>query len=530
MPWQWSSLSPSDESRFVPHSSVADASSITEHHLTANKQAENADSERVHGKEEVGGSETISVSNTDRSPIKEPSLEADDESGIEGATIICFTPGPSQSSSPTNLHLEGAAGDVHVASSFDGRSTTEYELLDCIHSKESIDVEEDNECIGVAVASKKKKVKNAENHTQLSDDMAAILANSSLSSTLPSLSISDEDTIPTLPNLTVNVPQHETPQESDETKTPQAVPKRDLPQAYSEDTTKDKERKEDNSAPDASPKVDFKNFWEGKLTFTDMTKSVIGWILRQETPEGVDLDAAPSGSNNSRVNFIPENPFCKHMMKLFLDEESTDVVFDLSSDDHSPKVQYHAHRLVLKANAPGLARLCEGSDKSTPVSIPDVEPQVFLQLLQYVYGGDISPNWENDAKNLIDAADKYEVIGLKVEAEAWYVTYSKFTVGSVIEDLLYADTMNCPLLREATMDFILKNAEEVVKSDSFKNDLITKAITNEILLAIVTADRGRDSNNNDDESMSINDLRMALYEKGLDIDGSRELLIFRLKK
>ena len=80
------------------------------------------------------------------------------------------------------------------------------------------------------------------------------------------------------------------------------------------------------------------------------------------------------------------------------------------------------------------------------------------------------------------------------------------------------------------MDFILKNADEVVKSDSFKNDRITKAITNEILLAIVTADRGCDPSDNDDEPMSINDLRMALYEKGLDIDGSREMLISRIKE
>jgi len=1028
MSWQWSSLPPSDESRFVPHSSVVNASSVTEQHLTASKQAENADSKKVHSKKEAGVSETLSVSNTARHPIKEPPLGADNESGIEGATIICFTPEPSQG---------GTTGDVNVASSLDGRSTTDYELLDCVSSKGSIDVEEDKDCIGLEgpkeTVSKNQKVTNEENRTQLSEDMAAILANLSPNSTLPSLSSGDEDSIPALPNLTVNIPQPETPPESDETKTPQAVPNGDLPQAYSEDTEKDKEPKEDDSTPDASPKVDdqhlppFKNFLECKSTFTDTTKSEIGRILRKETPEGADLDAAPRGSadammcentseaaaavstqiecytdvtkykkalpglnainlrcaitawivtssvllivcshvfqqrvvmhsdidvltpeeddfhcwacndwkfqekvrdlvkesdrikereesveirnvsldaenyhltekakeveirnslleeeiaslrtvlrnrsklptprsdihvgvpstafreyqslkihfhgfnsldstkghvvksppfilfnhewqvemypggnvdvrdgmvsiylrhltespvaisvqfalsdsgykqfiladnhdgnldngiygngpqvavysstmsvprcqrtgsecssgdllqgrgdvgpeshppntldsctdgnsgtylvdesveritvksgtgsdiqegdtitidadvfseggndfadmyhtsnpsnpvwdyigtypcpgpghqkitahytlaggepeqavrvnfryggsrshrsscstdgpyddvddlvfqvalarnvilshtfaketpllgsdnlihrsvllkpenlnhgtltielrmkldesNKSRVNFIPENPFGKHMLKLFLDAESADMLFELSNDDHSSKVQYHAHRLVLEANAPGLARLCEGSDKSTPVRIPDVEPQVFLQLLQYVYGGDISPDWENDAKKFIDAADKYEVIDLKVEAEAWHVTYSKFTVGNVIEELLYADTMNCPLLREAAMDFILKNAKEVIKPDSFENDLITKAITSEILMAMVAADQGNDSNDNDDESMSINDLRMALYEKGLDIDGSRELLISRLKK
>ncbi|KAL7525078.1 hypothetical protein ACHAXR_000849, partial [Thalassiosira sp. AJA248-18] len=156
----------------------------------------------------------------------------------------------------------------------------------------------------------------------------------------------------------------------------------------------------------------------------------------------------------SRVNFIPENSLGKHMLGLFLDKESADVLFELPNDDHSSKVQYYAHSLILKSSAPALARLCEGSTKLSPVAIPDVEPQVFLQLLQYVYGGDIRPDWENDAKKFIDAAGKYGVINLKVEAEAWYVAYCNFTVENMVADLLYADAKNCPLLREAAIDFI----------------------------------------------------------------------------
>ena len=149
------------------------------------------------------------------------------------------------------------------------------------------------------------------------------------------------------------------------------------------------------------------------------------------------------------VNFIPKNPFGKHMLELFLEEESADVLFELSSDNTSSTVQYHAHRLVLKACAPDLARLCEGCDKSTPVTIPDVDPPVFLQLLKYVYGGKVTAGWAIDARKFIHAADKYDCGGLKVEAEAWHVTYCNFTVDSVIEELLYVDAKNCLLLREA---------------------------------------------------------------------------------
>lgn len=234
--------------------------------------------------------------------------------------------------------------------------------------------------------------------------------------------------------------------------------------------------------------------------------------------------------NKSLVNFIPENPFSKNMMGLFLDEQSADVRFELSNDDNSLKVQYYAHCLILKACAPALARQCEGSNKLSPIAIPDVEPPVFLQLLLYVYGGDISPDWKNDAKKFIYAADKYGLFDLKLRAEAWYVAYCNLTVINVADELLYADAMNCPLLREAAINFISKNVKEVMKSESFENVLKAKPASRDILLAVASAGQGSDAGVIDDDSVAtVNNLRVALYEKGLEIHGSRESLTSRLK-
>ena len=59
-----------------------------------------------------------------------------------------------------------------------------------------------------------------------------------------------------------------------------------------------------------------------------------------------------------------------------------------------------------------------------------------MMVLKYVYGGEIGANWKEDAKKYLDAADKYGISELKVQAEAWYVTYVSFTADNVIEDLL----------------------------------------------------------------------------------------------
>jgi hypothetical protein len=61
----------------------------------------------------------------------------------------------------------------------------------------------------------------------------------------------------------------------------------------------------------------------------------------------------------------------------------------------------------------------------------------------------------------LDAADKYGVVSLKLEAEAAYVESTKITVDNAMDNLLYADAKNCALLKEAVIDFLTDNGREV---------------------------------------------------------------------
>ena len=71
-----------------------------------------------------------------------------------------------------------------------------------------------------------------------------------------------------------------------------------------------------------------------------------------------------------------------------------------------------------------------------------------------MYGGQVTNDTlETYAMEIIDAADKYGVTTLKLEAESCYVATTTISTNNVLELLLYADSKNCALLKEAARDF-----------------------------------------------------------------------------
>ena len=243
--------------------------------------------------------------------------------------------------------------------------------------------------------------------------------------------------------------------------------------------------------------------------------------------------------------FIPENPIAKSVLAMFNDEESADVLFEVdnepitSNDSHSQKKAktrsiLYAHRFIMeKCSSNVLAELCKtkeadnGATAMTTMSITDVKPDIFKHILYYTYGGKISDeDMKENAKEIIDAADRYGIVGLKLEAEASQVTNTTITFDNAIDNLLYADSKNCALLKETVMDFIAENSDEAENKLSF--DDVPGSAMKDLLAAMNRAKSNASSN--DLPTRRVNDLRKMLHDKGLDVDGSREMMIARLKE
>ena len=242
--------------------------------------------------------------------------------------------------------------------------------------------------------------------------------------------------------------------------------------------------------------------------------------------------------------FIPENPSaCKIIQGLFMNKKSADIIFEVGADkvkDNAMKVAkiepvlFPAHSVIAGNCSITFADLFEShGDGTTLISISGVSPDVFRLLLFYMYGGKLSDDDMNShAKELVDAADRFGVVSLKIEAEAYIVGATTFTMENVMELLLYAESKNLALLKEASMDYILENKAEVIEKLSFA-DTVPGTLMRDLLVATARGERVVGGSGGDIKSqladMRINELRRMAHEKCLNVDESREMLIAALK-
>ena len=243
--------------------------------------------------------------------------------------------------------------------------------------------------------------------------------------------------------------------------------------------------------------------------------------------------------------FTPVNPIIKNILKSFNDEESADVIFevgDMNEFDNKNggegsckkarrSTHFYAHHLVLRDGAPTLAELCKpsaGEGSVASMEINDVKPDIFRHMLYYTYGGELSTKYlKANAKDFIDACDKYGVVHLKLEAEACYVATTKITMENMMDNLLYADSKNCALLKEAVIDFVVQNGNGILGRVSFNN--VPGSVVTDILTAITreknNSAEGEINPRNQLSIMRVSELRAKLGEMGMDVDGSREAMI-----
>ena len=138
-------------------------------------------------------------------------------------------------------------------------------------------------------------------------------------------------------------------------------------------------------------------------------------------------------------------------------------------------------------------------------------------MVDFMYEGSL-PKMDLEKKmDLVSVADRFEYINLKLWLEADIIESNDIASKNAASVLLFADAHSCALLKEASMSFIEQNSGKVMVDDDGWKDLKES----DTLLLQVLERKPKDHR-------EISQLRERLSKKGLDTDGTKEMLLKRL--
>lgn len=192
------------------------------------------------------------------------------------------------------------------------------------------------------------------------------------------------------------------------------------------------------------------------------------------------------------LDFQPRGKSQKNALKQFGDllasREHCDVTFDVRGE------KMGAHLAVIAARSPVMAAMFRHGmleSRTRLVSIQDVEPLVFRELLEFLYCGRAHRLRlsEEFAQSLLLAADKYAVDDLRDECLA--VLRANISLDTAIDTLFWAHANSVDSLAEAAIDYITQHSHEM-SGDTSSFQLMTKSCP-EVCMLIASKESNKES-------------------------------------
>jgi speckle-type POZ protein len=158
------------------------------------------------------------------------------------------------------------------------------------------------------------------------------------------------------------------------------------------------------------------------------------------------------------------NGLITHMETLFDTMQLSDVVFNIEDR------QFSAHKNILVARSEVFAAMFQHPTKESltnQITIEDVEPEVFQELLRFIYTGRVLlDKMETLASGLFIAADKYLLDELKRKCEN-YLLYHMSPDNCVLF-LLHGDLNNPSKYLNGAAKFFRHYTIEVMATNGWK--------------------------------------------------------------
>lgn len=162
---------------------------------------------------------------------------------------------------------------------------------------------------------------------------------------------------------------------------------------------------------------------------------------------------------------LGEKNTLKDLTELFVKQIRCDVLFSFENDR-----QIGGHLSILGARSPVFAAMFKHDMKESEtgrVNIQDIQPDIFKELLHYIYSGrTLAPLTEVTAQPLFVAADKYDIGDLKEECIGYMLT--SIRINNIISLLIFAHLHSIERLKEATLEFVTKHGQEICLQDEWE--------------------------------------------------------------
>ena len=183
-----------------------------------------------------------------------------------------------------------------------------------------------------------------------------------------------------------------------------------------------------------------------------------------------------------------------------------------------------AHRSVLSLRCPDLldivddADSLDGNNKANVIEIERTNADLFATLIQCAYPEKLPMdfNLEKDGKDLLKLADRFGYTKLKMNIEADFVESKLLTAENAIGFLFFADAHSCALLKEAAQGILLASDKTIPKREDWAA-LKEAGLHIELFEQLFT-----------DDGVPVSELRKMCFDRGLEVDGTKEMLINRL--
>eukprot|EP00956_Cyclotella_meneghiniana_P010203 scaffold14075_cov72-Cyclotella_meneghiniana.AAC.1 len=181
---------------------------------------------------------------------------------------------------------------------------------------------------------------------------------------------------------------------------------------------------------------------------------------------------------------LPRNNLSDKMLSLLSKGEKADLVFIVEGR------KFNAHSLIIGVTAPILINFAQRQNEHSNSIITDTTPQVFQHILEYVYSGYLPPKnaitkW---GKELIDAANRYEIVTMKTAIEKALVQQCVISKENVADYISFSDAQSCPLLKEYAISYFLLHANEVLQSKHSKPLRDSAELLAEIMILMTSGD------------------------------------------